>query len=177
MPDNDPLSIPPQRLPGGVGESIDLPAHELPWRDDEKDDPNYGRTCACGAAIRSGGRIDHHCRMPAYAKLRDAIHKLTAHAEELREENTRLQGVRGLGTTAEVSAMRSALAVFESVIRRRVADIQSDVRYAKDGEPKANVQVNTPLALIQLEGSASVNALLWALGERMACAGSYPART
>lgn len=171
---DDPLSIPPQTLPGGVGQSIDLPAHELPWREDEKGDPNYGRVCVCGAAIRSGGRLVHECRMPVYEKLRTAIRRLTAHAEALREENTRLQGVRGLGTTSEVSTMRSTLAVFESTLRRRIKEIESDDRYPKSGEKKADVVVNSPLALIQLEGTSAVNALQWVLGERVHCAGSYP---
>jgi len=39
----------------------DTPVHERPWREDEKSDPNYGRTCACGAAIRAGGRLNHFC--------------------------------------------------------------------------------------------------------------------
>lgn len=41
------------------------PHHERPWEYHEKaDDPNYGRTCICGAAIRAGGRLVHDCKGP-----------------------------------------------------------------------------------------------------------------
>jgi len=42
-------------------EAVRTAVQEQPWREDEKDDPNYGRECLCGAAIRSGGRITHTC--------------------------------------------------------------------------------------------------------------------
>tara|TARA_S200002703_G_scaffold124238_1_gene110300 strand:+ start:384 stop:764 length:381 start_codon:yes stop_codon:yes gene_type:complete len=42
-------------------EAVRAAIYEQPWREDEKDDPNYGRVCLCGAAIRAGGRIYHTC--------------------------------------------------------------------------------------------------------------------
>lgn len=42
-------------------------AHEAPWGTFASDakDPNFGRTCICGAAIRAGGRYEHICRREA----------------------------------------------------------------------------------------------------------------
>jgi hypothetical protein len=61
----------------------------------------------------------------------------------------------------------------EQQVRKRLAEIQHDARM---GYKPATVFENAPLALIQTEGEAVVGALLWVLGERESCAGSYPER-
>ena len=61
----------------------------------------------------------------------------------------------------------------DSEIRKRIAQIKSDNRM---GYKPANIAVNAPLALIQVEGDSAVAALEWALGDRPHCAGSYPER-
>jgi hypothetical protein len=58
----------------------------------------------------------------------------------------------------------------EEQIRQRIEEIKSDARM---GYSPARVDVNAPLALIQVEGEAVVQALRWVLGERNRCAGSY----
>lgn len=55
-------------------------------------------------------------------------------------------------------------------IRERIAVIECDERM---GYEPANVVVNAPLALIQLEGENVIQALKWVLGEASMCAGSY----
>jgi len=62
----------------------------------------------------------------------------------------------------------------ERQIRDRIAAIEADERMSYK---PANVMVNAPLALIQVEGKAVSQALLWVLDEASYCAGSYPDRT
>lgn len=56
---------------------------------------------------------------------------------------------------------------------QRIREIESDERM---GYKPARVDVNAPLALIQVEGRAAAEALRWALGKRESCAGSYPSK-
>ncbi len=58
-------------------------------------------------------------------------------------------------------------------IEHRIREIESDERM---GYEPALIDVNAPLALIQVEGKVAVAALKWALGEGAYCAGSYPHR-
>ena len=58
----------------------------------------------------------------------------------------------------------------EAEIRARIADISSDERMSYK---PANVFVNAPLALIQVEGESVRSALEWVLGQRERCAGSF----
>ena len=48
-------------------------------------------------------------------------------------------------------------------IRARIADIDADERYHY---PPAQVQINAPLALIQVSMGSEARALAWALGEK-----------
>ena len=61
----------------------------------------------------------------------------------------------------------------EAEIWKRIAEIRSDERMSYK---PANVQVNAPLALIQVEGAAVVSALEWVLGQRCFCGGSFPTK-
>ena len=58
-------------------------------------------------------------------------------------------------------------------IEKRIAAIEADERMKA---PSANIVVNAPLALIQLEGESVVQALRWALGKAAYCARSYASR-
>lgn len=62
----------------------------------------------------------------------------------------------------------------EAEIRQRIQEIASDVRV---NDTPADVFVNAPLALIQVEGASVIQALEWALGKRKTCADSFPARS
>ena len=50
----------------------------------------------------------------------------------------------------------------EEEIRKKIKEIESDERYSY---PTANVAVNAPLALIQLQMESEVRILKWVLGE------------
>lgn len=61
----------------------------------------------------------------------------------------------------------------EAEIRARLAELQADERLSYW---PANICVNAPLALIQVDGNSSTEALRWVMGEVERCAGSFPSR-
>jgi len=57
---------------------------ESPWREDERADPNWGRTCLrCGASIRAGCRHLHVC--PAVSARTQAFSDAAALLSEMAD--------------------------------------------------------------------------------------------
>lgn len=51
-------------------------------------------------------------------------------------------------------------------IKQRIAEIEADSRYQSGLKTPANIEINAPLALIQLAFEAEIKALRWVLNER-----------
>lgn len=54
----------------------------------------------------------------------------------------------------------------EQAIRNRLKQIEDDPRYQSGLERPSTVDINAPLALIQMAQEAEVRALKWVLGEK-----------
>lgn len=83
-----------------------------------------------------------------------------------REEFEKVNGGTAM-PTKETTYTRS-----RAEIEQRIAEIRGDDRMSYK---PARVDVNAPLALIQVEGESAAQALEWALGKRKTCAQSYRA--
>ncbi len=51
----------------------------------------------------------------------------------------------------------------EAAIKRRIAEIEADDRYKSSQKSPATVDINAPLALIQLAYETEIKALRWVL--------------
>jgi len=114
---------------------------------------------------RRGAACENYGRFQVDGLLVCSIHRAVSRRRPLRDATLALR--LGSGVALGLNALRSG-----AELRRRIAEVEADERFHY---PPARVDVNAPLALIQVEGKAVVQALRWALGELPGCAYSYRA--